>query len=127
MSAGETNASEPLMTCRNPMKTPKPGGMDAPGQGQTQPADGLSGVRHEGGVTPAQALMRNVGTCRSDAKGEVQVATTTRRAYQCGAQGRTNPYERGRPVMRLEQRGWAERLSSTSNWQQEETLAATKP
>src|SRR5215208_5934653 len=26
-----------------------------------------------------------------------------------------------------EQRGWAKRLSSTSNWQQEETLAATKP
>src|SRR4051794_39129617 len=31
---------------------------------------------------------------RADAKGEVQGATTTRRAYQCGAQGRTNPYER---------------------------------
>src|SRR3954466_6483937 len=29
--------------------------------------------------------------------------------------------------MRPEQRGWAKRLSSTSNWQQEETLAATKP
>jgi hypothetical protein len=26
MSAGETNASEPLMTCRNLMMTPKPGG-----------------------------------------------------------------------------------------------------
>ena len=64
---------------------------------------------------------------RTRFKGEVQVATTTRRAYQCGAQGRTNPYERGRPVMRLEQRGWAKRLSLTSNWQQEETLAATKP
>jgi hypothetical protein len=51
------------------MMTPKPGGMDAPGQGQTEPVDGLSGVRHEGGVTPAQASMRNVGTCRRDAKG----------------------------------------------------------
>ena len=29
--------------------------------------------------------------------------------------------------MRLEQRGWTKRLSSTSNWQQEETLVATKP
>src|SRR3954463_14620508 len=29
--------------------------------------------------------------------------------------------------MRPEQRGWAKRLSSTSNWQQEETLVATKP
>src|SRR3954465_10375838 len=29
--------------------------------------------------------------------------------------------------MRPELMGWAKRLSSTSNWQQEETLAATKP
>src|SRR3954452_13959616 len=29
--------------------------------------------------------------------------------------------------MRPEQRGWAKWLSSTSNWQQEEPLAATKP
>ena len=29
--------------------------------------------------------------------------------------------------MRPEQRGWAKRLSLTSYWQQEETLAATKP
>ena len=78
MSAGETNASGPLMTCRNPMTTPKPGGMDAPGPGQTQPADGLSGVRHEGGVTPAQASMRNVGTCRRDAKEKLQQATPGR-------------------------------------------------
>jgi RNA-directed DNA polymerase len=60
------------MTCRNPKTTPKPGGMDGPGQGQTEPVDGLSGVRHEGGVTLAQASMRNVGTCRCDVKGEVQ-------------------------------------------------------
>jgi len=46
--------------------------MDATGQGQTEPVDGLSGVRHEGGVTPAQASMRNIGTCRRDAKGEAQ-------------------------------------------------------
>ena len=32
------------------------------------------GVRHEGGVSLVQALVRNVGTCRLDAKGEVQVA-----------------------------------------------------
>jgi hypothetical protein len=37
------------------------------------PADCSSGDRHEGGVSPAQALVRNVGTCRLDAKGELQV------------------------------------------------------
>ena len=30
------------------------------------------GVRHEGGMTLAQALVRNVGTCRPDIKGEAQ-------------------------------------------------------
>ena len=29
--------------------------------------------RHKGGVSPAQALVRNVGTYRLDAKGELQV------------------------------------------------------
>jgi hypothetical protein len=37
------------------------------------PADGPTGVRHEGGVILIQASVRNVGTCRPDAKGEAQV------------------------------------------------------
>ena len=36
------------------------------------PAYCSTGVRHEGGVTLIQALARNVGTCRPDAKGEAQ-------------------------------------------------------
>jgi hypothetical protein len=31
-----------------------------------------TGVRHEGGVTLVQALIRNVGTCCPDVKGEAQ-------------------------------------------------------
>src|ERR1700747_3737206 len=31
------------------------------------------GIRREGGVTLNQASMWNVGTCRSDAKGEIQI------------------------------------------------------
>lgn len=31
-----------------------------------------TGVRHVGGVTLIQALVRNVGTCRPDVKGEAQ-------------------------------------------------------
>ena len=51
----------------------KPGSNTDPGQAQRIPVYWLSGIRHEGGVNLAQALLRNVGTCRSDAKGEIQV------------------------------------------------------
>lgn len=40
------------------------------------PADWLGGVRHEGGVSALQALVRNVGTCRPDAKRAGQVGGT---------------------------------------------------
>ena len=42
------------------------------------PADWLGGVRCVGGVTLFQAFLRNVGTCRLDVKGKVQVGDTTR-------------------------------------------------
>ena len=42
------------------------------------PADWLGGVRCVGGVTLFQALIGNVGTGRADAKGEIQVGSTTR-------------------------------------------------
>ena len=45
---------------------------------QGKPVYCLSGVRHKDGVTLIQALVRNVGTCRSDDKGETQVEETTR-------------------------------------------------
>jgi hypothetical protein len=34
--------------------------------------------RHKGSANLIQALVRNVGTCRSDIKGEIQVEETTR-------------------------------------------------
>lgn len=40
------------------------------------PADWLGGVRHEGGVSAFQALVRNVGTCHPDAKRAAQVGGT---------------------------------------------------
>jgi hypothetical protein len=42
-------------------------------QARGKPTDCPSGDRHEGGASPAQALVRNVGTYRLDAKGELQV------------------------------------------------------
>ena len=44
-----------------------------PGSVQEKPAYCLSGPRHKGGVTLTQAFAWNVGTCRPDDKGEVQV------------------------------------------------------
>ncbi len=38
-----------------------------------KPADCPSGLRCKGGVTLLQAFARNLGTCRSDVKGEAQV------------------------------------------------------
>ncbi len=49
-----------------------------PGSAWGRPAYCLSGVRHKDGVTLIEALVWNVGTCRSDDKGETQVEETTR-------------------------------------------------
>ena len=70
----KTNASEPLMTCRKDLRRHRNRvGCLARDEAQRKPVDWLGGVRHEGGVSTIQALVRNVGTCRPDAKGEVQV------------------------------------------------------
>jgi hypothetical protein len=51
----------------------KPEGLRAPGQVWAMPADGPFGIRHKGDVTLIQASVRNLGPCRPDAKGEIQV------------------------------------------------------
>ena len=68
----ETNASEPLMTCRNVFRRRRNRDSDfCPGSKDWEaPADCPIGVRHEGGVTLRQASIRNTGTCRPDAKGQ---------------------------------------------------------
>ena len=73
----ETNASEPLMTCRNVLNRRRNRDLDVcpASKGWAIPADGLTGVRHEGGVTSRQASVRNTGTCRPDAKGETQAVS----------------------------------------------------
>lgn len=71
--------SEPLRKCRKvSMMTSKPERVVAPEQGWGKPVYCPVGVRHEGGVTWIQASVRNSGTCRSGAKGDAQVAATTR-------------------------------------------------
>ena len=55
------------------------------------PADWLDGVRCVGGVTLFQAFLRNVGTCRLDAKGEIQVGNTTRMRVPMPSTGAEQP------------------------------------
>jgi len=70
---GNTNGSELLMTRRKAIKpTSKPSSVVGSGRVQTEPVDGLDGVRRGGSVIPFQALTGNVGTCRFNGKGEIR-------------------------------------------------------
>lgn len=72
--AGKTNVSEPLRMCRKRRDVIETGlQLLARDKARGKPADCPSGDRHEGGVSPAQALVRNVGTSRLDVKGDLQV------------------------------------------------------
>jgi hypothetical protein len=69
----KTNESEPLMKCRNSRDDVETGRKSlARDEPRRRPAYWLGGVRYEGGVSVVQALVRNVGTCRLDGKGEIQ-------------------------------------------------------
>ena len=52
----------------------EPGRVVGPGGVHGEPVACVGGTRHRGGVTLDQALVRNVGTCRLDGKGEIQGA-----------------------------------------------------
>ena len=53
--------------------TSKPEGVVTPGSVLERSASCQSGVRRTGGVSPLQARVRNLGTCRLDGKGDVRV------------------------------------------------------
>lgn len=74
VSAGKTNVSEPPATCRKRRDVTETGFQSlARDRARGMPADCPSGDRHQGGVSPAQALVWNVGTSRLDAKGDLQM------------------------------------------------------
>lgn len=118
----ETNASEPLMKCRNAFRRRRNRGLiSAPGQGWGKPAYCPTGVRHVGGVTLIQALVRNVGTCRPDAKGETQVDSLYK-GERTDA-GHRDGVARSRvegAVMVLDQRGDVVQLCRAGNLQGED-------
>jgi len=68
--AEKTNVSESLMKCRKRMDVIKTGVQSLlRDKARKKPAYCPSGDRHRGGVSSAQALMRNVGTSSLDAQG----------------------------------------------------------
>ena len=76
---------------------------------------------HEGGVTLNQASMWNAGTCRSDAKGEIQIGgpyegESTDAGHRGGA---TRSSDEG-PVMGLERRGCVVQLWNEDNRRRED-------
>ncbi len=114
----ETNASEPLMTCRKARDDVETGiriWILGARVGEV-PADCPTGVRHEGGVTLRQASIRNTGTCRFDAKGETR-AVSHREGLSTDAEhrgGDARIREEG-PVMGLDRRGVVIRLYPVNN------------
>ena len=78
MGLEETNASEPLMTCRNVFNRRRNRDLDfyPTRKGWAMPADDPTGVRHEGGVTSRQASVSNAGTCRPDVKEATQAVSS---------------------------------------------------
>lgn len=107
MRIKKTNASEPLMTCRKTLNGVETGietlSREAGGGG---PVYGSTGVRHEGGVIVIQAWMRNVGTCRSDAKGDAQAGSPRKRlSTEAGHRGGATHSRNEGSVMELNRRG----------------------
>ena len=78
-----------------------------PGKVQKKPVYCLDGVRHAGGVNLIQALVWNVGTCRSDAKGEAQVGSTYEgESTDAGHRDGLTCSSVEVPIMGMERRGW---------------------
>jgi len=69
----EVSASEPLMRCRKDKDDVKTGGCWYSGISSGESCLLPGRVRHAGCATLNQALVWNVGTCRFDDKGEIQV------------------------------------------------------
>ena len=118
----EANVSEPLTTCRNAYnRRQNRGFISTPGQDWGKPVYCPIGVRHVGGATLIQAQVRNVGTCRPDAKGEAQ-ADSIRKGESTDAghrDGAARSSDEG-PVMGPERRGCVVQLSPEANQQWEE-------
>ena len=119
----KTNASEPLMKCRKNESDVETGieTLSREGSGGL-PVYGSTGVRHEGGVILIQAWVRNVGTYRSDAKGEAQVGSPRKRpSTDAGHRGGVAHSRKESSVMGLDRRGGVVRCYWAGNSQEEDS------
>src|SRR5215510_4884977 len=118
----EASASKPSMKCRNRIRRCQNRGLTLPpGSARGNPEVCPSGIRHVDGARLNQALVRNVRTCRSDAKGEVS-SGQNREDESTDAEHRDG-------AARI---GDGERLylihgSTDANWQQEEPVDEVEP
>ena len=123
MRFGKTNESEPLMTCRKEVRWRQNRSQELRHREKAgeRPVYCPVGVRHEGGVSPNQAVVRNVRTCRSDVKGEAQVdsiheSQSTEAEHRGGvARSRVEG-----SVMELDRRGDVVQLYCVGNLQRED-------
>lgn len=77
---------------------------------------GPSGTRLGGGVNPDQALLRNAGTCRPDAKGEAQAGGPCKsQSTNAGHRGGAARSRGEGPVMGLDRRGCGILLRQAAN------------
>ena len=118
----ETNESKPLMTCRNPSD-----GVETGVDGQLRDkswetsAYRPTGVRHVGGVTLSQALMRKVGTCRPRCEGRNPSGQPPQgESTDAGHRGGVARSRVEGSVMGLDRRGGVVRLYSVGNPQGED-------
>src|ERR1700739_196142 len=97
------------MTCRKRI-----GDVETGGKGLTRggcPDFAPDGIRHGGGVALNRALVRNVGTCRPDAKGAIQAGGPCEdRSTDAGHRGGAARSSDEGSVMELERRGWVVQL-----------------
>src|SRR6516225_747639 len=99
----------------------KPGRLQAPGQVWAMPADGPFGIRHKGDVTLSQALVRNLGTCRPDAKGEIQAEGLRKdESTDAGHRGGDARSRMEGPVMGPDRRGVIVRRCHVGNLKEED-------
>jgi len=84
----EASVSELLLRCRKVLDDVKTGGLSKP---QDKLKGNLfyclGGIRHRGSANLIQALVWNVGTCRPDDKGEIQMEETIRMRVPMRTQG----------------------------------------
>ena len=110
------------MTCRKRIDDVKTGGKSLPRDKSGRRPDCCpDGIRHEGGVKLSQAFAWNMGTCRPDAKGEIQAGGPRKdESTDAGHRGGATRSSDEGSVMGLERRGCVVQLWTEANRQREE-------